>query len=103
MLYILYGTDIEKSRENRQKLRNHYAKRDGALSVREMHGDDFSAAEFETILRSATLFHTKHVVVCIRLLENPDAESFVLGNIAAIADAPHLFIVWEEVIEKKIF
>ena len=96
MLYILYGNDTEKSRAKRRELKEHFMRRVGALGIHEIHGDGFDSGEFENLLRGSMLFREKHAIVGMRLLENKDAEAYIVDRVELLARTPHLVLLWEE-------
>lgn len=102
MIYLFYGTDTEKAREKAHALMDALvAKKPDAL-VFKLDAETWSRSEMEGLLGSEGLFQKSNIVFLNRVLENEEAEEYVLGALAELEASPNMFIVLEGGLTKAV-
>jgi len=96
MLYVVYGT-------NRDKTGAYVAKMVSALLKKRPHADVFTVTpetfwngDFERYVGGSGLFENKHIVRLEGLLGDEKSVDAVLGRLPDIAESEHIFILREE-------
>jgi len=96
MLYLLYGQDTFRGKQKLVQILDFFRSKIGNLGIFRLEGDNFNLAELEELLKTQTLFGKKHLVVCDRIFESPDAKKFFQNNVEKFATSQNLFIFFEE-------
>lgn len=100
MLYVLHGSDTDKTRQRAQTLvAALQKKRPGAL-VFTFDDDSFEEERFLELIDAQGLFVVRHIVVLRKLLAGAYKE-FVLEKTPSFASSENVFIVVEETLDKK--
>lgn len=101
MLYVLYGSNREKIRDESHKMLGALAKkRPGAQVFRLSEGVDVSA-RLEELIESRGLFENKHIVVLDFVLGSEDVRDTVVAHAQDMAESGHIFVVLEEKLDVK--
>ncbi len=95
MLYVIYGTDIDKVREKASALRDALTKKKPDASLFTMTGEDVSGERLDELVASQGLFENKYIVYADRILENRDANDVVYERLPLMKESPNVFIMLE--------
>lgn len=99
MLYVLYGTDTQKTRLKLQNLLSSLKKKKPNAEFFRLEGEDFSPVQLEEFVYSQGLFEKKYVVVLDKILENVEAKAYMLENTKNVGESENVFILIEEKID----
>ncbi|MBX4209368.1 hypothetical protein KW799_01595 [Candidatus Parcubacteria bacterium] len=101
MLYVIYGTDIEKAREKSHALFDALKakKPDAAAGI--MRADEVTPEKIEELTQTQGLFENKQIIFMDRTLEDPEIRDVMLGKIDAIKESPNIFIFFEGKLTKE--
>lgn len=101
MLYVLFGTDGDKTRDKLHVLLDQlHAKRPDAERFR-LDSDHFNTEELETYISSQGLFENKYIVVLDHVFEDKNAKECVLSFVKDIAESDNVFILLEEKLDAE--
>jgi DNA polymerase III delta subunit len=109
MIYFLYGSDSAKARAKAHDLINGLLAKKPDASLFKFDSESFEPSEFDALSGGIGLFEKNHILFLDRVLENADAEEFVLSKLKDLEETPHICIMLEaepkkavrEKIEKK--
>lgn len=96
MIYLIYGSDRDKSRERVHFLVEGLLKKKPGASFFRINIDNWSTSLFEELLESQGLFEQKYVVVLDHLLEDKEAQEVIIKNLKEAKESVHPFILLEE-------
>lgn len=102
MLYLIYGTDIEKGREKSQGLFNALREKRPDASAGTLTGDSVTPEKIEELTQTQGLFENKQILFMDRTLENKDVREIMLDKIDEIAQSPNIFIFFEGKLTKEV-
>ncbi|MEN9621632.1 MAG: hypothetical protein RLZZ67_66 [Candidatus Parcubacteria bacterium] len=102
MLYVIYGTDIEKAREKSHALFNALREKKPDASAGTLTADSVTPEKIEELTQTQGLFENKQILFMDRTLENKDAREVMLDKIDAIAESPNIFIFFEGKLTKEV-
>ncbi|HVT75152.1 MAG TPA: hypothetical protein VHD69_01885 [Candidatus Paceibacterota bacterium] len=102
MLYVIYGTDIERAREKSHALFEALKakKPDAAAGI--MRADEVTPEKIEELTQTQGLFENKQILFMDRTLEIPDIRNVMIDKIEAIRESPNIFIFFEGKLTKEI-
>ncbi|MEX2369103.1 MAG: hypothetical protein WD552_01765, partial [Candidatus Paceibacterota bacterium] len=101
MLLIYHGNDIEKRKQATSKLREGLLQKRPEAEVFEFDADSFSAARLQELVESRGLFEAKYIVFLFHVLAEKELSEAVLEYVGLIKSTDHIFVLVEDVIEKK--
>lgn len=100
MLYLLHGTDSQKSREKLHSLvESMLSKKPNASDFR-IDDENFSEARLEEFIGSSGLFESKYIVIADKLLEKKEIKEVVLKKLKDISGSENVFIFLEGKLDK---
>jgi DNA polymerase III delta subunit len=100
MIYLLYGSDTEKSRQKLHTLIDGLvAKRPDAAHIR-VTDESFNEAELSELVGSMGLFVSKAIVEMNMVFRNDDAKDVILKNLKEIAASENIFVFLEGELNK---
>lgn len=102
MLYVIYGTDIDKAREKSHALFEALKVKKPDASAGTITVDDITLEKLDELTQTQGLFENKQIIFMDRTLENKDVREVMLEKIDAIADSPNIFIFFEGKLTKEI-
>ena len=102
MLYVLYGTDGKKAREKVSVLVDTLLSKKPDATVVQITRDNYTKEKLEEAIESQGLFESKLIVVLHTLLQDKDIQGEIEGVIQEFTSSSNIFIMLEEVLEKKI-
>lgn len=102
MLYVIYGTDIEKAREKSHALFEALKEKKPDASAGTIGMDDITLEKLDELTQTQGLFENKQILFMDRTLENKDVREVMLEKIDAIAESPNIFIFFEGKLTKEI-
>ena len=102
MLFIYHGSDVEKRKQATHKLRDSLLKKRPEAEVFEFDADTFSPDRLHELTASRGLFEEKYVVFLFHVLTENDVLETFIEKVEAIKDTDHVFVLVEDVIDKKI-
>ena len=101
MIYLLYGTDIIKSRKKLHTLLDSmFAKKPDASFVRIETGE-FDESRLDEFIGSQGLFTNKYIIVFDNLFADKNAKEVLLKNLKEISGSENIFIFIEEKLNKS--
>ncbi len=102
MLYVIYGTDIEKAREKSHALFTALREKKPDASAGSLSAENVSPDKIEELTQSQGLFENKQIVFMDRTLENKEVREVIIDKIDAIAESPNIFIFFEGKLTKEV-
>jgi len=102
MLYLIYGTDINKAREKSRALFDALREKRPDASAGSLSAENITAEKIEELTQTQGLFENKQILYMDRTLENKDVREVMFDNIDAIADSPNIFIFCEGKLTKEV-
>src|SRR6476620_645818 len=100
MIYLLHGTDTEKSRGKLHALINSLlAKRPDATHIR-LTDETFAPETLAELIGSMGLFAPKAIVEMNMVFRNNDAQDAVMDHIKEIAESENIFVFLEAALNK---
>jgi DNA polymerase III delta subunit len=95
MLYVFYGTDINKSSAKAHTLIDSLRAKKPDAAFESMSSDNWNAAALESHLGGQGLFSSKYIVFLNRLTENEEAAEKMADFAAVMNESANIFIVLE--------
>jgi DNA polymerase III delta subunit len=102
MFYLIYGTDVEKSREKSRALFEALREKKPDASSGSMRGEEVTLDRITELTQTQGLFENKQIVFMDRTLESPDSRELVVDRIQEIAESPNIFIFFEGKLTKEV-
>lgn len=102
MLYVIYGTDIEKAREKSHALFEALKAKKPDAAAGMMRAEEVTPEKLEELTQTQGLFENKQILFMDRTLETPDVREIMLDKIDAIAESPNIFIFFEGKMTKEV-
>jgi hypothetical protein len=102
MLYVIYGTDIDKAREKSHALFEALKTKKPDASAGTITGEEITLEKLEELTQTQGLFENKQIIFMDRTLENKDVREVMLEKIDAIKESPNIFIFFEGKLTKEI-
>ncbi|MBI2476358.1 MAG: hypothetical protein HYV67_03890 [Candidatus Taylorbacteria bacterium] len=100
MLYLIHGSDTDKTREKARELVASLQKKKPEAEVFRLGSDNWNEARFDEFISSQGLFERKFIVFANRLLENKEAKAAVTEKLPAIQQSENIFIFLEGAVDK---
>lgn len=101
MIYLLHGTDTEKSRNKLRELVAVMMKKKPDAGHMKMNDEDFDASRLDELAGVAGLFTSKVIVEMDNVFRNKEAKEIILDKIKEIKESENIFIFLEEKLDKK--
>jgi DNA polymerase III delta subunit len=95
MLYLIYGTDRDKSRKKLHELLDLASKKRKDAELFKLTTENWSEAQFDELLVAQGLFETKYNTVLDNLFEKKDIKSYVLDKIEEVGKSEQIFLMLE--------
>lgn len=102
MLYVIYGTDIEKAREKSHDLFEALKKKKPDASAGIINSDEITLERLDELTQTQGLFENKQILFLDRTLENKDVREVMLEKLDALKDSPNIFILFEGKLTKEV-
>lgn len=102
MLYLVYGTDMEKAREKSHVLFDALKKKKPDVSVGSLSAENVTVDRIEELVQTQGLFENRQIVFMNRVLEDKEAREIILEKIDAMAESPNIFIFFEGRLTKEV-
>jgi DNA polymerase III delta subunit len=102
MLYVIHGTDIEKSREKSHALFEALKAKKPDASAGTITAEEITIDKLDELTQTQGLFENKQIIFMDRTLENKDVREVMLEKIDAIAESPNIFIFFEGKLTKDV-
>lgn len=96
MLYLIYGTDTIKAREKARSLIASLTKKKPDATLIKLDADNFTAGQFEESLVGQGLFERTLIVYGDELLQNGEAERFIVHHLTALKETANIVILLEK-------
>lgn len=96
MLYLIHGTDWEKSRAKTHELIDALRKKKPDAELFRLDGENWSEAKLEELAGGIGLFERKFIVFADRLLGGKESSETVLAKMPEIASSENVFILLED-------
>lgn len=101
MIYLLHGTDTEKSRNKLHELVAVIMKKKPNAGHLKMSDEDFSVGKLDELMGVSGLFASKAIVEMDNVLKNKEAKEIILEKIKEIKESENIFIFLEGKLDKK--
>ena len=95
MLYLIYGTDTNKSRKKLHELLDLAKKKRPDAELFKLTTENWSEAQFDELLIAQGLFETKYTTVLDNLFEKKDIKSYILEKLDEIGSSEQIFLMLE--------
>ncbi len=100
MIYLLYGTDVIKSRKKLHTLLDSmFTKKPDAAFVR-IEAGEFDESRIDEFIGSQGLFTNKYIIVFDNLFADKNTKNILLKNLKEISKSENIFIFLEEKLNK---
>ena len=99
MIYLLHGTDTDKSRAKMRELADSLRARKPDAAFFRMDAEHWNAAELVEYCGGQGLFENKFIIVLDHLLDDEEIAAILLEQIEVIAASQNIFIILEGEIE----
>src|SRR3954468_14131506 len=100
MMYVLYGTDMDKARAKLHDLVTSLLKKKPDASHIRLTDENFSEAALEEYVGGMGLFSAKTIVELDNTFRNKEAKEIVLDRVKDIAQSENIFVVLEGELNK---
>lgn len=95
MLYVIYGTDAEKTSLQSKKIVDALTKKKPDASVFVLNEENFSQALLDEYLGASGLFEKKHIVRMDGILSHDDFSETLLEALPMLGESEHIFVLRE--------
>ncbi len=102
MIYLIYGTDIDKAREKARGLFDALRQKKPDASLGTITAEVVSESLIEELTATQGLFENKQILFVEKTLEHKDAKEIILTNLSKLAESPNIFIFFEGKLTKEI-
>ncbi len=102
MLYVIYGTDIDKAREKSHALFDALKAKKPDAAAGTLRADEVTLDKIEELTQTQGLFENKQILFMDRTLENPETRDMIVEKIEAIQESPNIFIFFEGKLTKEV-
>jgi len=100
MLYLLYGTDKEKTRAKMHSLVDALLAKKSDASLVSVKAGAFEPAFLESYISGQGLFEARQIVVLDHVFENTEAKEAILDRRKELAESPNIFFLLEGELDK---
>lgn len=101
MLYILHGKNRNKAIDNLNKMVSVLSEKKKDAGVFRFDEENFSIDEVDYLLKGVGLFEENYIVAWDNVFGDAEAKEWLSSNLESVKNAKHIFIIYEEKIEKK--
>lgn len=101
MIYLLHGTDTQKSRNKLHELVGVMMKKKPDAGHLRMSDEDFDPSKLDELAGASGLFASKVIVEMDKVLQNKEAKEIILDKIKEIKESENIFIFLEGKLDKK--
>ncbi|MCC2630565.1 MAG: hypothetical protein K0S38_374 [Candidatus Paceibacter sp.] len=95
MIYLLYGSDIDKARAKLHDLVDSLVKKKPDASHERLNDETFDAGRLEELIGGMGLFSQKAIIEMITVFRNKEAKEAVLERIKDIGKSDNIFVFLE--------
>jgi DNA polymerase III delta subunit len=95
MIYLLYGSDTEKSRNKLHELVESLVKKKPDASHERMNDENFDASHLEELIGGMGLFSLKAIIEMDNVFRNKDGKDAVLERLKEIGQSDNIFVFLE--------
>ena len=96
MIYLLYGKDTYRSRQNlRQITRKFFDEKNPQHHFFRLLPENFDRDFFFDLARSQTMFGGRYLAIAEELLADKNFGSLILANFSVLVESKNIFIFWE--------
>lgn len=95
MLYLIYGTDTQKSRKKLHELLDLAKKKRPDAELFKITTENWSEGQLDELLISQGLFEQKYTTVLDNLFEKKDFKDFILDRLEGMRDSEQIFLMLE--------
>ncbi len=96
MLYLLYGTDVDKSRAKVRELLDSLLRKKPDASFTRVDNESFDSENLDFLIGGQGLFEAKQIVILDTLCKNAEAKSAILKRRKELKDSSNVFFLLEE-------
>lgn len=100
MIYLLYGNDFKKARENLHKMTGGLLVKKPDAELFKLDVENWSEVMFEELVFGQGLFEKKYIVILDSLFENEEIKDFILNKLDDLKKSESIFIFIEKKIDK---
>jgi len=102
MLYLIYGTDVDRAREKSHALFTALREKKPDAAAGTMCADEVTIDKLEELSQTQGLFENKQIIFMDRTLEVPETRDVILEKIEALQVSPNIFIFFEGKLTKEV-
>jgi len=102
MLYLIYGTDIQKARAKARSLLDSLIAKKPDSAVLRFNSENINKEDLEEGFKGKGLFSDKYVVFLDSISENKNFEELLLARVKEFAASENIFIILEAGLTKKV-
>lgn len=99
MLYVIYGTDTQKSRRKLSDLIESLQKKRPDASLFRLTSENWNEGALDELIQGQGLFLPKYIIVLDQLLAGAESKEVVMDRIKELHKAEHICILFEEKIK----
>lgn len=99
MLYIIYGSDSEKTRSKLHELLELARKKRPEAELFLLNTENWSETQFDELLISRGLFEQKYTVVLDKLFEKKDVKEYIIDRAEEMKSSEQIFLMLEGAID----
>ena len=100
MLYLIYGSDFEKTRGKARELIADLQKRKPNAEVFRLEDEMVSVGKLDELSGGQGLFERKYIVFADNVFRSEEAKEIVLGKLKSLAESENIFIFLEDELGK---
>lgn len=102
MLYVLYGTNREKVRDESHKMLSALRKKRPSAEVFRLSDEQETLSRLVELLESVGLFEHKHIVMLDYVLQYERVRELIASRLEDIVQSPHVFVLLDEAFDAKM-
>lgn len=103
MIYLFHGEDAMRSLNKLNETMRQLLKKAGSdAPLFEINEENFDESYFKNLIYSNHLFGEKNLVALKRVFENKTLSDYFTKRLGDLNKSPHIFIFWEEALNKEI-
>lgn len=102
MLYVIHGTDTQKSRKKLQSLVGVLQSKRPDATLFKLSPENWNQSFLEEVLSSVNLFTPKNIIVLDSLVSNKESVDYIEERIGDLAESEHVCVLFDSKINKAL-
>jgi DNA polymerase III delta subunit len=103
MLYVIHGTDTQKSRSKLQSLVAVLQSKRPDATLFRLSPENWNQSFLDEVLSGVNLFTPKNIIVLDSLISNKESADYIEERIGELSESEHVCILFDSKINKDIF